>query len=55
MNAAQIAVVQSTFDKVRPLSDTTAEMFSARLFELGPSEQAFLGEIRRNRGANSCT
>src|SRR5262249_28238363 len=47
MDAAQIAVVQSTFDKVRPLSDTTAEMFYTRLFELDSSVQAlFKGDMK---------
>ena len=47
MNAKQIAVVQSTFEKVHPLSDTTAEMFYNRLFELDPSVQAlFTGDMQ---------
>jgi hemoglobin-like flavoprotein len=47
MNAEQIAAVQSTFEKVHPLSDTTAEMFYNRLFELDPSVQSlFKGDMK---------
>ena len=47
MNAEQIAVVQSTFEKVHPFSDTTAEMFYTRLFELDPSVQSlFKGDMK---------
>jgi hemoglobin-like flavoprotein len=47
MNAEQIAVVQSTFEKVHPLSDTTAEMFYYRLFELDPSVKSlFKGDMK---------
>jgi hemoglobin-like flavoprotein len=47
MNAEQIAAVQSTFEKVHPLSDITAEMFYNRLFELDPSVQSlFKGDMK---------
>ena len=47
MNAEQIAAVQSTFEKVHPLSDATAEMFYNRLFELDPSVQSlFKGDMK---------
>ena len=47
MNAEQIAVVQSTFEKVHPRSDATAEMFYTRLFELDPSVKSlFKGDMK---------
>ncbi|MDR4508911.1 MAG: globin domain-containing protein [Candidatus Brocadiaceae bacterium] len=36
MNAEQVAIVQKTFEKVSPISDTAAELFYKRLFELKP-------------------
>ena len=36
MNAEQIALVQSSFAKVQPISDQAAALFYARLFELAP-------------------
>ena len=55
MNAEQIAAVQSTFEKVHPLSDTTAEMFYNRLFELAPSVQSLFKGDMKEQGPNSCT
>src|SRR5207237_5714977 len=47
MNAEQIIVVQSTFEKVHPRSDATAEMFYTRLFELDPSVKSlFKGDMK---------
>lgn len=36
MNAEQIALVQSSFAKVQPISEQAAALFYARLFELAP-------------------
>ena len=37
MNSAQINLVQSTFNQVRPIAATAAELFYDRLFKLDPS------------------
>jgi len=37
MNAAQIQLVQTSFDQVRPIAVTAAELFYKRLFILDPS------------------
>jgi hemoglobin-like flavoprotein len=40
MTPAQIDLVQTTFEKIRPIADQAAAMFYARLFELDPSLRA---------------
>lgn len=46
MNAHQIALVQSSFEEVRPLSDQVAAVFYARLFEVDPVTQPlFKGDM----------
>ncbi len=48
MNADQIAIVQATFEKVRPISETAAELFYKRLFELNPSlKSLFKGDMKK--------
>jgi hemoglobin-like flavoprotein len=48
MNADQIAIVQETFEKVRPISETAAELFYKRLFELNPSfKSLFKGDMKK--------
>ena len=37
MNSEQIALVQNTWEKVLPISETAAELFYNRLFETDPS------------------
>jgi hemoglobin-like flavoprotein len=37
MSPAQIDLVQSSFRKVQPISDTAAQLFYRRLFELDPT------------------
>ena len=37
MNPEQIALVKSTFEQVRPVSDAAASMFYDRLFEIEPA------------------
>ena len=37
MNSQQINLVQTSFEHVRPIASTAAEIFYARLFELDPS------------------
>ena len=47
MNTEQITLVQNTFDKVKPISDTAAHLFYSRLFELDPSlKSLFKSEIK---------
>jgi Hemoglobin-like flavoprotein len=47
MNADQIAIVQETFKKVLPISETAAELFYKRLFELNPSfKSLFKGDMK---------
>lgn len=40
MNSEQVALVQSTWEKVQPISETAAELFYSRLFELDPTLRA---------------
>ncbi len=48
MNNDQIAIVQETFEKVRPISETAAELFYKRLFELNPSfKSLFKGDMKK--------
>ncbi len=47
MNSEQIKLVQKSFEKVRPISETTAELFYKRLFELNPSlKSLFEGDLK---------
>lgn len=46
MNANQIALVQSSFEDVRPISEVAAELFYGRLFETDPMlRPLFKGDI----------
>lgn len=46
MNEQQIALVQSSFAKVQPISEQAAALFYARLFELAPQVRAlFKGDM----------
>ena len=48
MKADQIAIVQETFEKIRPISETAAELFYRRLFELNPSfKSLFKGDMKK--------
>ncbi|MBC8550552.1 MAG: hemin receptor [Candidatus Brocadiales bacterium] len=48
MNADQISIVQKTFEKVLPISETAAELFYKRLFELNPSfKPLFKGDMKK--------
>ena len=51
MNLAQISLVKSSFEAIRPISeisDSTAEMFYNRLFDLDPSlRPLFKGDIKQ--------
>jgi hemoglobin-like flavoprotein len=47
MTPEKIDLVQSTFRKVVPISDSAAELFYARLFELDPSlKPLFKGDMK---------
>jgi len=47
MHTSQVALVQSTFDKVLPISDVVAGVFYDRLFQLDPSlRRLFNGDLR---------
>ncbi len=48
MNDDQVRIVQETFEKVRPISETAAELFYKHLFELNPSlESLFKGDMKK--------
>ena len=48
MNDDQVRIVQETFEKVRPISETAAELFYKRLFELNPSlKSLFKGDMKK--------
>ena len=47
MKSSQIAIVQSTFDRILPISDVAAQIFYDRLFQLDPSlRRLFHGDLR---------
>jgi len=47
MNTDQIKLVQNSFEKVRPISETAADLFYKRLFELNPSlKSLFKGDMK---------
>jgi class 3 adenylate cyclase/hemoglobin-like flavoprotein len=47
LGLSQVELVQSSFEKVKPIADKTAELFYQRLFELGPSlRHLFKGDIK---------
>ena len=47
MTPDQITLVQSTWEKVKPISEQAAELFYGRLFELDPSLQPlFKGDMK---------
>lgn len=47
MNARQIALVQDSFEKVRPIASAAAELFYGRLFELDPKlKPLFRGDMK---------
>ncbi len=47
MTPAQIALVQQTFDQVKPIADVAAGLFYNRLFELDPSlRPMFRGDMQ---------
>lgn len=48
MNAQQIALVQTTFEKVEPIAQQTGELFYQRLFEMDPTiRPLFKGDIKK--------
>ena len=50
MTPEQIALVQRTFEKVRPISETAAELFYGRLFALDPSVRPlFKGDMKEQQ------
>jgi len=47
MTPEQIAIVQTTFKSVAPISDTAAQLFYGKLFELDPTlKPLFKGDMR---------
>ena len=47
MTDEQVRLVQESFDKVRPISEVTADLFYKRLFELDPSLRVmFKGDLK---------
>lgn len=47
MSPEQIELVQSSWEKVKPISEQAAELFYGRLFELDPSlKQLFKGDMK---------
>lgn len=50
MTPQQIALVQDSFAKVAPISDTAAELFYGRLFEIAPEvKRMFHGDMAEQR------
>jgi hemoglobin-like flavoprotein len=50
MNAEQITLVQSSFEKVLPIADAAAEIFYARLFEIDPSLRSMFRSDMKQQG-----
>ncbi len=47
MKSSQISLVQSTFDRILPISDVAAQLFYDRLFQVDPSlRRLFHGDLR---------
>jgi hemoglobin-like flavoprotein len=47
MTPADVALVQSSFDKVKPIADDAAALFYGRLFEIAPEvKPLFKGDIK---------
>lgn len=47
METRQVELVQQTFEKVRPISETAADLFYNRLFEIAPETRAlFTGDMK---------
>jgi hemoglobin-like flavoprotein len=47
MTPEQVVLVQSSFEKVRPIADTAAQLFYDRLFEIAPEVRPlFTGNIK---------
>lgn len=47
MTPTQIALVQQTFEQVKPIADTAADLFYQRLFQLDPSlRPMFRGDMQ---------
>ncbi len=47
MTPEQVALVQSSFEKVRPIADTAAQLFYDRLFEIAPEVRPlFTGDMK---------
>jgi hemoglobin-like flavoprotein len=55
MTPEQIGLVQSSFAKVVPISDTAAALFYARLFELDPSLQSLFHIDMKEQGRKLMT
>jgi len=51
MTKEQIEVVQNTFNKVRPMSGTAAQLFYNRLFDVDPSVRALFKGDMNEQGA----
>ena len=51
MTKEQIEVVQNTFNKVRPMSGTAAQLFYNRLFDVDPSVRALFEGDMNEQGA----
>ena len=50
MNANQIALVQSSFEEVRPIAEVAAELFYGRLFETDPMLKPLFKADMANQG-----
>jgi hemoglobin-like flavoprotein len=47
MKSSQVSLVQSTFDRILPISDVAAQLFYDRLFHVDPSlRRLFHGDLR---------
>lgn len=50
MNSNQIALVQNTWAKVKPISETAADLFYGRLFEIDPSTRELFKADMKEQG-----
>lgn len=50
MDSNQIALVQNTWEKVKPISETAADLFYGRLFETDPSTRELFKVDMKEQG-----
>lgn len=50
MTPEQVTLIQTSWDKVKPISETAAELFYGRLFEIAPEVQSYFKGDMKEQG-----